>query len=72
MTMSPPKKRPDNKKRPNREGRAVTLWLRDDVFAALEEWRSRQPVPPIRTTIIETALIQFLASQGVAVQGPAE
>lgn len=68
--MASPRKRPDSKKRPNREGRAVTLWLRADVFAALEEWRKRQPVPPIRTTIVETALIQFLASQGVTVHAP--
>lgn len=56
-----------NKKKANRVGRAVTLWLRADLFAGLEEWRKRQPVAPTRTATIEKGLIQFLASHGIVV-----
>lgn len=66
--MPPPKK--GKKKRPNRVGRAVTLWLSGDVFEALERWRNSQPVPPVRTDIIERSIVLFLASQGVTVSPP--
>jgi len=68
MTAKRPSK--PEKKKANRDGRAVTLWLRTDLFEALEEWRSRQPVPPVRTAIVEKALVQFLAAQGIAVDEP--
>jgi len=58
------------KKKPNRVGRAVTLWLSADVFAALEEWRRRQTVPPVRTDIIEKAIVQFLSRQGIELPDP--
>ncbi len=59
-------------KKVNRAGRAVTLWLSQEVFSSLEGWRKGQPVAPIRTDIIEQALVEFLARQGVRVPPPPE
>lgn len=61
---------PEPKKKANRAGRAVTLWLSKEVFSALEEWRGTQTVKPIRTDTIEQALREFLARQGIIVPEP--
>lgn len=57
-------------KKPNRVGRAVTLWLSDQTFSALEGWRKSQVVPPNRTGVFERAIIMFLRAQGVTVPEP--
>jgi hypothetical protein len=68
LVMAP--KKSGAKKKANRAGRAVTLWLSLEAFSALEKWRKSQPVAPIRTDIIEQALVEFLAKNGVVTEYP--
>jgi hypothetical protein len=48
----------------NRTGKPVNAWIRADLHAALESWRKGERPRPTITSIIETALEDFLISKG--------
>ncbi len=58
LTMA--KKSDESKKKPKRTGHAIALWVPDELYTELEEWRSEQRVPPTRTDVLELALREFL------------
>lgn len=49
----------------------ITIHLRIDptVYAAMEDYRGKQLVPPQKTAVIEASLIAFLIAQGCLPEG---
>lgn len=55
------KKNDESKKK--RTGHAIALWVPEDLYSELEQWREEQRVAPTRTDVLELALREFLARE---------
>lgn len=55
------KKNEEAKKK--RSGHAIALWVPEDLYAELEQWREEQRVAPTRTDVLELALREFLTRE---------
>lgn len=67
LTKFPPmgkKTNQDTDKKPVRTGRALSIWIDDDVWAAFEEYLSTFPFKPKYTQAIEHAMKEFLRKEG--------
>lgn len=49
---------------PERAGHGVAVWIDASMFAALEKYISDQRVAPTKTSVVETALRDFLKGEG--------
>jgi hypothetical protein len=49
---------------PVRTGKAVNVWIDAATHAALQAYIDAQRVPPTKTSVVETALQDFLKSEG--------
>ncbi|WP_149109807.1 hypothetical protein [Limnoglobus roseus] len=56
-------KKPENKK-PNRAGKAINVWVSEEVADALDSFIAAQRFPPKKTDIVESCLIEFLKREG--------
>lgn len=74
LVMLPPKKpgrdKPNAaksnppKKKPQRTGKAINVWVPDQLHAALESFLDAQRIRPKITDVVEVALQEFLAREG--------
>lgn len=72
MVAMPPEKKPgratkgkgEPEKKPNRSGKALNVWVPDDLHAALQAFRDDQRVVPKITDVVELALQEFLQREG--------
>ncbi len=60
--MAESKKKPS--KKPNRTGKAVNVWISDDVHGAMMKYIEAQRFPPRKTDFIEAAVAEFLQREG--------
>jgi hypothetical protein len=60
------------KKKPNRTGRPIMVWVPDDVFAALGKFSAAQKFKPTLTDMVELALREFLKAEGFPPGGVAK
>lgn len=49
--------------KPNRTGKAVTIWMDQAIFDRMERFRAAQKFEPTKTEVIELALQEFLDRQ---------
>ena len=63
VAMAKPKKKPGEKKQ-TRTGRALNVWIRDDVMDALDRYIGAQRFPPGKTAVVEALLAEFLEREG--------
>lgn len=66
--MSTRKRQPQSEttepKKPNRKGESLTVWIRDDVVASLNQYIDSTHPTVTRRSTVEAALEDFLASKG--------
>jgi hypothetical protein len=56
---------PAEQKKPNRVGRSKNYYLSEDLISAIEHFRkSLSPMMPSETTVVRTAIEQFLEGKG--------
>jgi hypothetical protein len=65
----PKRKLPDaskssEKKKPNRSGRPIMVWVATEVGEALDRFSAAQKFTPTMTDIVELALREFLKAEG--------
>lgn len=65
LDMAAKKKPAEEPKRPQRSGKAVNVWIPDDLHDALKTFLASQRVPPRITDVVELALQEFLQREGV-------
>lgn len=51
-------------KRPNRRGVQLHLWVAPAVADSLDAYRMAQDLQPTTTSVIESAVMEFLAARG--------
>ncbi len=61
-----PPAKPGDKKKPNRSGRPIMVWVDTDVGEALDRFIDGQRMPPTLTDVVELALREFLKAEGFA------
>lgn len=49
---------------PNRSGKPINIWVDDDIYQALEDYRNAQTAEPSKTRVVEVALKEFLRREG--------
>ena len=54
----------EGKKKPNRRGKAVNVWIAEDLYVSLEKFFDAQRIRPRLTDTIELALQEFLIREG--------
>lgn len=61
----PPGSDPPAPEGPQREGKPVNVWVADDIYEALENFReSKAPYRPTKTDVVEVALQEYLKREG--------
>lgn len=61
---TPAEPSPQSEEKGQRSGKALNVWIDDDIYTAFENFRKSQLAEPTKTSVVEAALKEFLRKHG--------